>query len=147
MSLDLRKLQGLRPCGAGRWRAACPACREMERDTAGDNLSIWADGRFHCWAHPKDKEHRQRIFALAGDRERRPLEVIPRGTPRPRRAGPETVGTGLSDSFTSADSASPSRAPSNSYNTDFPHSSLDYRTPQQYEDQRAAMTQPTNAAH
>jgi len=31
------------------------------------------------------------------------------------------------------------------YNTDFPHSALDYRTPQQYEDQHAG--QPITAAH
>lgn len=29
---------------------ACPRCRRMGNDTAGDNLGVYSDGHAHCWA-------------------------------------------------------------------------------------------------
>lgn len=58
----------------GRVIAQCPACAEMGADQHGRNhLIVWPDGKFSCVAHPRDKEHRKRIWALVGDkRPRRP---------------------------------------------------------------------------
>ena len=33
---------------------------------AGEHLRIYPDGRFGCCVHPKDGDHRKRIFALVG---------------------------------------------------------------------------------
>lgn len=65
MSLDLSKLSRLQE-KAGKTTAACPACAENGGDTNGNHLAIWPDGRFGCAVHPQNKEHRKRIFALAG---------------------------------------------------------------------------------
>jgi hypothetical protein len=64
MNLDLQRLANVKAHDNG-WRAACPACREAGADKTGDHLFIRADGRFGCVAHPGDRPHRQRIFALA----------------------------------------------------------------------------------
>jgi hypothetical protein len=68
MSLDLAKLQKVRELPGGIVQAQCPACAEGGHDRKGDHLRIYADGRFGCCVCPKDKEHRKRIFALAGDK-------------------------------------------------------------------------------
>jgi hypothetical protein len=67
MSLDLSKLQCLADAADGGKQARCPACAEVGHDRKGEHLRIYADGRFGCCVHPKDREHRKRIFALAGD--------------------------------------------------------------------------------
>jgi hypothetical protein len=67
MSLDLSKLQCLADAADGGKQARCPACAELGHDRKGEHLRIYADGRFGCCVHPKDREHRKRIFALAGD--------------------------------------------------------------------------------
>lgn len=67
MSLDLSKLQCLADAADGGKQARCPACAEFGHDRKGEHLRIYADGRFGCCVHPKDREHRKRIFALAGD--------------------------------------------------------------------------------
>ncbi|MFN0017411.1 MAG: hypothetical protein ACKVP0_04070 [Pirellulaceae bacterium] len=41
----------------------------------GQHLRIYPDGRFGCAVHPKDHEHRKRIFALAGDKSPRQFTV------------------------------------------------------------------------
>jgi hypothetical protein len=66
MSLDPAKLEKARELAGGIVQARCPACAEGGHDRTGQHLRIYPDGRFGCCVHPKDKEHRKRIFALAG---------------------------------------------------------------------------------
>lgn len=75
MSLNLSKLQCLADAGDGGKQARCPACAEQGHDRKGEHLRIYADGRFGCCVHPKDREHRKRIFALAGDSEPKTIRV------------------------------------------------------------------------
>jgi hypothetical protein len=67
MSLDVEKLAMTRTLGGGIIQARCPACAEDGHDHKGEHLRIYPDGRFGCCVHPKDRTHRKRIFALAGD--------------------------------------------------------------------------------
>lgn len=69
MSLDAAKLEKVRELRGGILQARCPACAEGGHDRTGEHLRIYPDGRFGCCVHPKDKEHRKRIFALAGVRQ------------------------------------------------------------------------------
>lgn len=68
MSLDLSKLENARQRGE-KIIARCPACAEHGHDEKGEHLVIMSDGRFGCVTCPgaAGKEHRQRIYALAGD--------------------------------------------------------------------------------
>lgn len=76
MSLNLSKLEKLFNLGNGAMRARCPACAAAGQDRTGEHLRIAADGRFGCCIHPKDREHRKKIFALAGERSRpQPIRV------------------------------------------------------------------------
>lgn len=68
MPLDLTKLDKTRAKGEATV-ARCPACAEAGRDRVGNHLWIGADGRFGCVANAGDREHNQRIWALAGDKE------------------------------------------------------------------------------
>ena len=68
MSLNLNKLEKVRKLESGIVQARCPACAEGGADRAGNHLRIQADGRFGCCVHPKDGDHRKRIFALAGEK-------------------------------------------------------------------------------
>lgn len=45
----------------------CPACREIGKDTDGDNLSVFPSGKFHCIAAGRDRAHNRRIVALRPD--------------------------------------------------------------------------------
>lgn len=65
--IDTTRLENIRHRGDD-VISACPACREMGKDTAGDNLRVYSGGPFNCIAHPKDREHNRRIFALVGVR-------------------------------------------------------------------------------
>jgi hypothetical protein len=67
MSLQLSRLERVIDSADGGKQARCPACAELGHDRKGEHLRIYADGRFGCCVHPKDREHRKRIFALAGD--------------------------------------------------------------------------------
>ena len=69
MSLDVAKLEKVRELAGGIVQARCPACAEGGHDRAGEHLRIYPDGRFGCCVHPKDGEHRKRIWALAGVRQ------------------------------------------------------------------------------
>lgn len=69
MSLDPAKLEKARELAGGIVQARCPACAEGGHDRSGEHLRIYPDGRFGCCVHPKDGEHRKRIFALAGLRK------------------------------------------------------------------------------
>ena len=75
MSLNLSKLEKVRHLGNGGVEARCPACAEGGHDRKGEHLMIKPDGRFGCCASPKDREHRKRIFALAGDTAPRSIKV------------------------------------------------------------------------
>lgn len=75
MSLDLNKLELKRDLADGLVQARCPACAEGGGDRKGEHLRIYPDGRFGCCVHPKDSEHRKRIFALAGDKSTRTFTV------------------------------------------------------------------------
>lgn len=66
MSLDVGKLEKVRELAGGIVQAQCPACAEGGGDRKGEHLRIYPDGRYGCCVHPKDGEHRKRIFALAG---------------------------------------------------------------------------------
>jgi hypothetical protein len=72
MSLDVAKLEKVRELAGGVVQARCPACAEGGHDRSGEHLRIYPDGRFGCCVHPKDSEHRKRIWALAGCRRTRP---------------------------------------------------------------------------
>ncbi len=75
MSLNLSTLEKVRHLANGGVEARCPACAEGGHDRTGEHLLIRPDGRFGCCAHPKDREHRKRIFALAGDTSPRSIKV------------------------------------------------------------------------
>ncbi|MFN9111807.1 MAG: hypothetical protein ACK5XN_17215, partial [Bacteroidota bacterium] len=65
MPLDLTKLEKVRTA-QGKTIARCPACAEVDEDREGKHLAIFADGRFACVTHQGEKEHRRRIWELAG---------------------------------------------------------------------------------
>ena len=69
MSLDVTKLEKVREMAGGIVQARCPACAEGGNDRSGEHLRIYPDGRFGCCVHPKDGEHRKRIWALVGVRK------------------------------------------------------------------------------
>ena len=53
--------------------AACPACREDGKDSAGDNLLIFANWRYRCTATigcsaQETSRHNSRIYQLCGVR-------------------------------------------------------------------------------
>src|SRR6516162_10081656 len=66
MSLDVAKLEKVRELAGGIVQARCPACAEGGNDRTGEHLRVYPDGKFGCCVHPKDREHRKRIWALAG---------------------------------------------------------------------------------
>src|SRR6266571_1533940 len=75
MSLDRTKLRKLRELGNGSCRAQCPACAEAGQDRRGEHLRISQEGKFGCCVFPGDREHRRRIFALAGDHGPKAIKV------------------------------------------------------------------------
>jgi hypothetical protein len=75
MSLDVRRLEKVRELADGVVQARCPACGESGGDRKGEHLRVYPDGRFGCCVHPKDREHRRRIHALAGDKAPRVIKV------------------------------------------------------------------------
>ena len=68
MSLNIHKLKNVKRQN-NKITAQCPACAEEGCDRKGDHLFIDQHGKFGCVVNsgPSGKEHRQRIFALAGD--------------------------------------------------------------------------------
>ena len=75
MSLDVSKLEKVVELADGAKRARCPACAEDGHDRKGEHLRIYPDGKFGCCVHAGDRDHRKRIFALAGSRERESIRV------------------------------------------------------------------------
>jgi len=68
--LDMKRLRNLHRTAKGT-EARCPACEEIGRDKAGDNLLIFPDGRFQCAAYinvtaRENHNHNRRIYELAG---------------------------------------------------------------------------------
>jgi hypothetical protein len=68
ISLDLARLENIKPQPDGSIRAACPACRSVGSDKSCNHLLIEPDGKFGCAKNPGDGEHRKEIFKLAGNR-------------------------------------------------------------------------------
>src|SRR5690349_394585 len=75
MSLDVNKLERVIDLADGSKRARCPACAEAGQDRKGEHLRISPDGRFGCCVFAGDREHRKRIYALAGELQRRRIRV------------------------------------------------------------------------
>src|SRR3954471_10944743 len=75
MSLDRTKLQKVRELASGGLQAQCPACAEAGQDRKGEHLRISPEGKFGCCVFPGDREHRKRIFALAGERGPKTIKV------------------------------------------------------------------------
>ena len=75
MSLDLSKLERLHELGNGSCQAQCPACAESGQDRKGEHLRISPEGKFGCCVFPGDREHRKRIFALAGEHGPKAIKV------------------------------------------------------------------------
>ena len=72
--LDLQRLENVKHPAAGKLTARCPACHEAGGDRRGEHLVCWTEsGKFACAVHPGDREHRRRIWQLAGlpDADRR----------------------------------------------------------------------------
>ena len=67
MKLILDRLERPKERG-GRIIARCPACAELGKDTAADNLIIFENGVFACAVYQGDSEHSKRILQLAGDK-------------------------------------------------------------------------------
>lgn len=67
MKLILDRLEKPKERG-GRIIARCPACAEIGKDTAADNLTIFENGIFACAVYQGDAEHSKRILQLAGDK-------------------------------------------------------------------------------
>ena len=102
MSLDLGRLDQVKRLPGGVVQARCPACAEDDHDRSGEHLRIFADGRFGCCIAPKDRAHRQRIFALAGEKETGaftvrvsddPVQVLPHSVKEALKVSPGTPGT------------------------------------------------------
>jgi hypothetical protein len=75
MSLNVDRLEKVVRLANGAIQARCPACAEAGQDNKGEHLRIAADGKFGCCVHPGSREHRRRIYALAGDHSRRTINV------------------------------------------------------------------------
>jgi hypothetical protein len=70
MILDVKRLEDVARRGDC-IECACPACRDIGKDTAGNNLLIRPDGRYKCAAFinlsaAENHRHNQRIYWLAG---------------------------------------------------------------------------------
>jgi hypothetical protein len=92
MGLNLHKLEMVRKLPGGLVQARCPACAEGGADRTGNHLRIQSDGRFGCCVHPKDRDHRKRIFALAGVRERQDIRVKVAAPQLAKIIQPEVIG-------------------------------------------------------
>lgn len=71
MKLDLSKLQNVKHLSGGKTTAQCPACAADGGDAKKEHLVIYADGKFGCVVHPKDKDHNKAILKRAGTGDRK----------------------------------------------------------------------------
>jgi hypothetical protein len=74
MPLCVAQLKKVRTIGK-KIVAQCPACHEVGQDKTGNHLVVWPGGSFGCVANPADKEHRRRIWQLAGDHAPRKMII------------------------------------------------------------------------
>ncbi len=126
MGLNLQLLEKARLLGDGIVQARCPACAEGGGDRAGEHLRVFPDGRFGCCVHPKDREHRKRIFELAGEKTARAFSVK---KPIPKTSQPAvsitsslisfrgTVGTATPGSVSTAGVSSEEKPPARQQTT------------------------------
>jgi hypothetical protein len=75
MSLNIDRLEKVARLANGGKQARCPACAETGNDRKGEHLRISPEGKFGCCVFPGDREHRKRIFALAGDHGPKEIKV------------------------------------------------------------------------
>jgi hypothetical protein len=88
MSLNMDRLEKVVRLANGGVKARCPACAEGGSDRKGEHLRISPEGKFGCCVFPGDREHRKRIFALAGDHGPKEIKVrVTVGTVLPARTG------------------------------------------------------------
>jgi hypothetical protein len=66
MPIDISKLENVKKGIDGKIVSRCPACAEHGKDTTGNHLVMYPDGKYGCVAYPGDRDHRQAIFALCG---------------------------------------------------------------------------------
>lgn len=64
-SIDLSKLTNAVKKD-GKTVSRCPACSERGGDATGNNLVVFADGKFGCQAAKGDKDHNRQILELVG---------------------------------------------------------------------------------
>lgn len=57
------RLTNLRRTSDG-WQAACPACRAMGADSAGNHLHVWFNGAFNCAKVGSDGDHNRAVRAF-----------------------------------------------------------------------------------
>jgi hypothetical protein len=82
VSLDVTKLEKVVRFG-DTIRARCPACWTEGLDKSGQHLRIFSDGKFGCALHPQDREHRRRIWQLAGGNSELVKMPVARREPEP----------------------------------------------------------------
>lgn len=88
LKLILERLEKPKERG-GKIIARCPACAEIGKDTACDNLAIFENGNFACAVYQGDAEHSKRILQLAGDKSQTKREfTAPVYRPTPPREPP-----------------------------------------------------------
>jgi hypothetical protein len=75
MSLNIDRLEKVVRLANGGTQARCPACAETGGDRKGEHLRISPEGKFGCCVFPGDREHRKRIFALAGEHSPKEIKV------------------------------------------------------------------------
>jgi hypothetical protein len=75
MSLNVDRLERVVRLANGGVEARCPACAESGNDRKGEHLRISPEGKFGCCVFPGDRQHRKRIFALAGDHGPKEIKV------------------------------------------------------------------------
>ncbi len=63
--VDLTKLSQV-VVKEGKTVGRCPACAAQGKDSKGNNLVVFPDGKFGCAAYPSSRRHNRQILDLAG---------------------------------------------------------------------------------
>jgi len=107
MSLDVAKLEKVREL-AGGWCKPGVRLRRRRSRRSGEHLRIYPDGPVRLLRHPKDGEHRKRIWALAGCK----LHLSPAGSVSLRLKTPPAMPStrSVTAAFTSFNSRTPRTA-------------------------------------
>ncbi len=66
ITIDLGKLDNVRPNGDGSWQAACPMCRNEGSDKTGNHLRVYPSMAFSCAKYKDDRYHNRGVLVLAG---------------------------------------------------------------------------------